>query len=213
MSVVKFEWKYVAFLVIGLMLGAFGAASYLTMKSLKTDQSPLFWTSVGTVATCIGSAFTAFSVLVAAWSFASQARRAKASQDVAMLLKLSDEYDSPRFQKARASTCVGLQADPPQVSHVVIDFFEQVGLLERYGLINTEFVWHKFYYPIFHYYHLTQQYREEVRKSDSTVWDDFESLYTSIAALQEKRVSNSPTRPTKQENSDFLAAEVRFDRQ
>ncbi|WP_429252287.1 DUF4760 domain-containing protein [Paraburkholderia sp. GAS333] len=149
-------------------------------------------------------------MLVAAWSFASQARRARASQDVVLLLRMSDEFDSPRFQKVRASTCEGLLETPPQVSHAVIDFFEQVGLLERYGLISTEFVWHKFYYPIFHYYHLTQKYREEVRRSDSTVWDDFESLYTRISALQEKRVPHSPVRPTMQENVDFLNAEMRF---
>ena len=204
---------YALVLMIGAVLGIVGTTSYLTLKSLKAAEPALFWTFVGSVGTCIGSTFTAISVIVAAYSFASQARRSRESQSVDMLLKLSHEFDGPRLQKARALACHTLQKKPTEgcgSTDAVIDFFEQVGLFARRGLVSTEFVWHEFYYAVFHYYHITKPYRDETRKRDITIWDDFETLYKALSTLQEKRVRNSPKQPTTAERAEFITTEMRL---
>ncbi|AKM39550.1 hypothetical protein NL30_06385 [Burkholderia contaminans] len=130
-----------------------------------------------------------------------------------MLLKLSHEFDGMRLQRARAIACKTLQQNPIEGCgsiDTVIDFFEQVGLFVRRNLVSTEFVWHEFYYSIFHYYHLTKTYREEIRKIDVTIWDDFELLYEALATLQEKRVRHSLARPTSNELAEFIASEMRL---
>ena len=118
-----------------------------------------------------------------------------------MLFKLTETFDSPRMRETRYCASHYLQSTQLKGSGVssnahvdsVLDFFEQVALLERRGAIQTEFVWHAFYEWIFNYYHLTKSYRSELHKSDLTVWADLEMLYARVLARQGTDAATSPT--------------------
>lgn len=201
-----------SFLLGGLTVGVFAATAYHTGDFLSSADATQKWSIWSSIGACLGSFAAVIGVGVAAWSFRSQVQQSKITLGADMLLKLTETFDSPRMHEARYRAAHYLQStglrDSGLISnsHVdtVLDFFEQVALLERRGAIQTEFVWHAFYEWIFNYYHLTKNYRAEVRRSDPTVWGDFEMLY---ARVLERQRADAATCPTHSELVAFVGEE------
>jgi hypothetical protein len=190
-----------ALLFGGIAVGVFAATVYRTGNFLTSADATQKWSIWSSIGTCLGSIVAVIGVGVAAWSFRSQVQQSKITLGADMLFKLTETFDSPRMHETRYRASHYLQSIGLKDSglkgnsHVdtVLDFFEQVALLERRGAIQTEFVWHAFYEWIFNYYHLTKNYRVEVRKSDPTVWADLEMLYARILARQGADAATCPT--------------------
>ena len=196
----------------GLAVGVFAATAYHTGDFLSSADATQKWSIWSSIGACLGSSAAVIGVGVAAWSFRSQVQQNKITLGADMLFKLTETFDSPRMHETRYCASHYLQSTELKKSglnsnsHVnaVLDFFEQVALLERRGAIQTEFVWHAFYEWIFNYYHLTKNYRAEVRKSDPTVWADLEMLY---ARVLERQGADAATSPTHSELIAFVGEE------
>lgn len=161
------------FLTIGFLAGLLWFAARL-YSAAGTEQ---FWSAASAVGTIAGSLIAGFSFAVAAFSFRSQSKQNRISLATDMLMKLTDDFEGRRMHRARgmASEFLLNKSDQSNASvDAVLDFFEQVALLEKRGAIDIEFVWHAFYYWLFHYYYLTQHYRAAARSDDPTVWSDLQ---------------------------------------
>jgi hypothetical protein len=196
----------------GFAVGVLAATVYHTGDFLNSADAAQRWSIWSSIGTCLGSFAAVIGVGVAAWSFRSQVQQSKITLGADMLFKLTETFDSSRMHEARYRASRYLQSagrkdsglDSNSHVNTVLDFFEQVALLERRGAIQTEFVWHAFYEWIFNYYHLTKNYRAEVRKSDPTVWADLEMLYARILARQG---TDAATFPTHNELLAFVSEE------
>lgn len=202
---------YALSFLAGLAVGGFILASYLSVKALKLSDPTQFWTMVGSLGTCVGSLIAVSGIFVAAFSFRAQVRQNSTALGVDVLPKLSEYFDSQQMRKARAAAAESLKQDQSK-SHasidVVIDYFEQLGLLVRREVIDAEFAWHEFYESFFHYYHLTAKYRAAVAETDSTIWADVEYLYSQVTNAQERAARGSPRAPTPAELRTFVDSEA-----
>jgi len=166
------------------------------------------WSLWGALATCASALIAAGAVCAAVWSYRSQVQQSKIALAVQVLMKLEDDFDSPRMRAKRARAAKALQNRPHEGTadiDAILDFFEGVALYERSGVIETEFVWHGFYMWFSYYYHLTNRYRTEVRQDDSKTWADIESMYQRLSAFEGV---DQPKHPTSAEIAKFLNDET-----
>lgn len=196
---------------IYIAIGAIIATIGYLIGAFKSAEHAQFWPAASALGTIAGSVVTGVSVAIAAWSFRSQARQNTISLATDMLMKLTNEFDGERMQTARsrAAKFLGRASEKTNSSvDSVLDFFEQVALLERRGAIDIEFVWHAFYNWLFHYYHLTQNYRAAASADDSTVWADLNKLYERMLEEQGKAVKHRGGTPTSQQLREFMESEI-----
>lgn len=194
-----------------IAIGGLAASLGFVVGAIKPSDTAQFWSAVSALGTITGSLITAVSVAVAALSLRSQARQNRISLATDMLMKLTDQFDGKRMQMTRSHAAEFLRTKSEQTNSSVdsiLDFFEQVALLERRGAIDIEFVWHTFYNWLFHYYHLTQQYRAAARADDPTVWADLQGLYQRMLTEQQNANKDAGRTPTPYELHEFIESEI-----
>ena len=124
--------------VPAFVVGAGTTTIYFATRVQPTDQQ--FWTFVGSVGTCAGTVMAAVGVLVAALSFGATVQQSRLSLGADMVLKLDESFKTPAMKSARARAAQKLAAGAltsDENVDVVLDFFEQVGLFERRGVIDA----------------------------------------------------------------------------
>lgn len=196
-----------AYILIGAVIPTIG----FLIGAFKSTEPAQFWPAASALGTIAGSLVTGVSVAIAAWSFRSQARQNSISLATDMLIKLTNEFDGERMQTARSRAAKFLRTMSGQTNSSVdsvLDFFEQVALLERRGAIDIEFVWHAFYNWLFHYYHLTQNYRAAASADDSTVWADLNRLYERMLQEQGNAANHAGGAPTPEQLHEFTESEI-----
>ena len=72
----------------------------------------------------------------------------------------------------------------------VLDFFETIGYLLRRGALDEKMVWHTFFHWIMGYYQAAEEYINDKRKSEPTVWEDFVELQGRMGRIERYTVSN-----------------------
>jgi hypothetical protein len=203
----KYLLAALALLVVGLA-AFYGGGAYQTAHLVKANENIQRWNLWGSYATCVSAAVAAVAAGIAAWSFHIQVQQSKTTLGVDVLLKLDNDFGSPRMLAKRARAATALKDQPGKGNsdiNGVLDFFEGVALFERRGVIETEFVWHSFYEWFSTYYYLTQAYRAEERKRDHTVWLDLDGLYERVSLFQG---ADQPRHPTPAEVTEFLNDEI-----
>lgn len=159
----------------------------------------LYWKFVsgpkGDFLTFIYNVAPMLAVLLSVGTLVVSLRHNRFSMGVEILARLQREFDgeSMRIIRARASKSL-LHPSTRENRDVddILDFFENVALLEKRGAIDIELVWHAFYYWFTVYFDMTRAYRIEARTEDSTQWEDIERLYVRIQAEQMRRAEKAP---------------------
>jgi hypothetical protein len=168
--------------------------------------------AVGGIATGIGAIWTAVlgrSQLLEQRRFLEeQNERARLTLEFDLLTRLEDRFQSPHFLARRRSAARhvvdALFAESDAVEAGVFDrasydlanFFENVGYLQRSGVLRAESVWHTFgmaarvYWAA--YVPTARKMREE--QNDPTVYEDFERLDRLVTDMSGERGMPPPTR-------------------
>jgi hypothetical protein len=168
--------------------------------------------AVGGIATGIGAIWTA--VLARRQLFEQrrfleeQNDRARLTLEFDLTTRLEDRFQSPRFLSRRRTaarhamdTFFGedgtIEAGVfDRASYDVANFFENVGYLQRSGVLRAESVWHTFGMAARVYWALygptVRQMRQE--QEDPTFYEDFERLDRLVADISGERGMPPPTR-------------------
>ena len=168
--------------------------------------------AVGGIATGIGAIWTAVLArrqLIEQRRFLEEQNdRARLTLEFDLITRLEDRFQSPRFL-ARRRTAARHAMDTffaqdgtieaeafDRASYDVANFFENVGYLQRRGVLRTESVWHTFGMATRVYWAVYGPTVREMRQDqeDPTLYEDFERLERLIADLSGERGMPPPTR-------------------
>jgi hypothetical protein len=168
--------------------------------------------AMGGIATGIGAIWTAMLARVQLNEqrrfLGEQNERARLTLEFDLLTRLEDRFQSARFLARRRNAAEhvmdALFAEDGSVeagmfnraSYDVANFFEEVGYLQRSGVLRDESVWHAFGLAARVYWYAygpsVLQMREE--EKDPTVYEDFERLDRLVAERSSERGMPPPTR-------------------
>jgi hypothetical protein len=168
--------------------------------------------AVGGIATGIGAIWTAVlarrQLLEQRRFLEEQNDRARLTLEFDLITRLEDRFQSPRFLSrrrtaARHATDTFFGEDGTieagvfdRASYDVANFFENVGYLQRSGVLRSESVWHTFGMAARVYWALygptVRQMRQE--QEDPTFYEDFERLDQLVADISGERGMPPSTR-------------------
>jgi hypothetical protein len=168
--------------------------------------------AIGGIATGIGAIWTAVlarrQLLEQRRFLEEQNDRARLTLEFDLLTRLEERFQSPRFLARRRTAARHainaffaedgtIEAGAfDRASYDVANFFENVGYLQRRGVLRAESVWHTFgiaarvYWAV--YGPTLRQMRQE--QEDPTFYEDFERLEQLIANLSGQRGTPPLTR-------------------
>src|SRR5262249_41857473 len=69
----------------------------------------------------------------------------------------------------------------------VLDFFATMGLMAKRGALDTEMVWHTFFYWIDGYWNAAREYMARTQQEHPTAWQDFTQLRAQVLALEKRK--------------------------
>jgi hypothetical protein len=168
--------------------------------------------AIGGIATGIGAIWTAVlarrQLLEQRRFLEEQNDRARLTLEFDLITRLEERFQSPRFLARRRTAArhaiIAFFAEDGTIeagafdraSYDVANFFENVGYLQRRGVLRAESVWHTFgmaarvYWAV--YGPTLRQMRQE--QEDPTFYEDFERLEQLIANLSGQRGTPPLTR-------------------
>ena len=168
--------------------------------------------ALGGIATGIGAIWTAMlarrQLLEQRRFLEEQNNRARLTLEFDLITRLEDRFQSPRLLASRRTAArhaidtffaedgAIVAGAFDRASYDVANFFENVGYLQRRGVLHTESVWHTFgiaarvYWAV--YGPTVRQMRQD--QEDPTFYEDFERLERLIADLSGERGMSPPTR-------------------
>jgi hypothetical protein len=155
-------------------------------------------------------------------SLAHQEERARLSLEVDLLVKLEDRFNSPRLLDGRHRAAEYVKEnffvndeDLLEVRHMnpaaedVLNFFEELGHLARFGAVHAESAKHRFGWRIKTYWALYESAIERLREEskEPELWVDLERLRHLIVDLSGQRGAKAED-PTKGEFRTFVEYEA-----
>lgn len=137
------------------------------------------WTAVAALAAVTTAVIIFFQVR-------QEGRLNRLTMGVDALLRLSEEWSSPRMtRKRRRAAKALLDGNPDSNVDDVLDWFETVALLVRRGGFDEEFTWHTFYVWMAHYWVAAQDYIRDVQEDERGItWADFSELMPRLFARE-----------------------------
>jgi hypothetical protein len=115
---------------------------------------------------------------------------------VRLLLVFSDRFDSPRLVKHRQVLAHQLQTNvaDPEIKEAVMNFFEDLGLVFRRGYLNEHLIWSTFGFYAVGWWGNCAPYitRERGRKTDQSIFEDFEKLAARMSEIDKGKGINPP---------------------
>jgi hypothetical protein len=137
-----------------------------------------------------------------------QNERARLNLELDLLTRLADRFDSPRFLSRRRAAAnylidnVFVEDDMVEVERLnragwdVCGFFEDVGHLQRVGVLQVESVWNSFGSVTRTYWPLCKPAIERLREERKvpTMYEEFEHLSRVVADLEHKWGIGPPTK-------------------
>jgi hypothetical protein len=138
------------------------------------------------------NAITAYTglltALVAIFVIWIESRRHRFSMGLDLILRLEDQFRTERMYVNRRKASLAFQAnhcaDAVNEIDEIIDFFEGVGFMVSRGALNEKIVWTFFSSYLFRFWHFAQEYIEQERKRDTTLWSEFIKLYHTLVKIQ-----------------------------
>lgn len=168
-------------------------------------ESETFWIAIGS----LGAVFTLFIAYLEI-----RASRVIAAAD--FLLRLESRFCSNEMVKKRKKFILLLKDAPEDFERMdsfrdVFDFFEDLGLLLRKGIIPIELVWSNYCHWILNYWVASQGYVNWARNKDAdpTLYCEFEILFKRIRTYEERRIKRK-VNITLEKTMDFINDELRL---
>ena len=157
--------------------------SYIYNYVLLILKSQTFWTALGSV----GAIVTLYFIY----------KQLAASRNVAayeFLRREGDRFRSKEMRRDRSKLAITLLLKPNNFGEIdiyadyILDYFEDLGLMLRKGLVPDSFVWTTDCYYVLRYWAALTEYIEWVRKDkdDQTYYSEFEYLYKKMFKLEKK---------------------------
>ena len=132
------------------------------------------------------------------------------------LLKLESRFCSIEMVKKRKKFMQILKDAPEDYERMdafrdVFDFFEDLGLLLRKGIIPKDLVWSDYCHWILNYWIAFQGYINWARKKDDdpTLYCEFETLFKRIRGYEERRIKRK-VRITPEKTKEFINDELQL---
>ncbi len=147
-------------------------------------------------------------MIVALSAFIWQVKRARFNQSIDLLFKLENDFfgTAKRLQRAKAAN--GMERGDFLEAEPILDFFETMALLLRRGALDTELVWHTFFYWVDHYYEASRNHIAQRQSFDPLVWKDLGYLVKQLRQMQTTRLgAQKYSAPTREQVSNFLEEE------
>lgn len=146
-------------------------------------ESSVFWIALGS----IGALITLFFIHY-------QTRITRKVSAANFLLKLRESFYSDDMRARRVEMAAIFRDSPNDNDKIgsssleVMDFFENVGLLVKKGVIPLEYIWSGYYYWILNYWTAFQKYVYWYREKgdDVTYYDAFEYLFKRVLDFDER---------------------------
>jgi len=176
---------------------------------MSADQ----WTAVLTGMT---AAFTGVLAVTGVWALVyarKQLRQSRESEKVQHLLRFVEQFDNAPLANSRKSLAEkrlkGLNdtAGLPPELHVLLNFFEMIGLLVIRDYLDVHDVWSAFSYWVLFLFADFRQSLEEQQREEPTFYSDFLHLVQQMKAI-EKTEQGMSDRPTREEITEFWQYEL-----
>jgi hypothetical protein len=137
------------------------------------------WTAVAALAAVATAVIIFFQVR-------QEARLNRLTMGVDSLLRLSEDWNSPRMTRIRRLAAKALLDGNPDANvDTVLDWFETVALMVRRGGFDEEFTWHTFYVWMAHYWVAGQDYIRDTQADEGEItWGDFSKLMPRLFARE-----------------------------
>lgn len=144
-----------------------------------------------TIATLALTGTTLSLVLVTVWLVWETKRAAKRQLQVQMWFEMAKRFDSPEMKRARKILAKNIQNDAQheEISETVLDFFEDVGTLLRYGYVDKKLVGSTVAFYGTRWWEALQSYVYQERRNhgdDQTIFEDFEKFGKEMRLPDEK---------------------------
>lgn len=143
-----------------------------------------------------------------------ESRRTRFIHAVDLIVKLDDDFHSTEMRQLRRTAATALldkTKTHPTDAIIILDFFEKVGCLTRYRVLDKRMVWHEMYHWIHRYYLAAFDYITMMRtmQKDDTLWEDLDYLHTELLDIEkkERRCTDAGTLLTNEELTRFLEYE------
>lgn len=124
------------------------------------------------------------------WFTATQLNASRFVQQVQLLGRLSDKFDSTEFTNIRSNVAKKLIKDSAskddEISKI-FDFFEEIAFLTKKGGLTKESVNSFFGYWIFNYLHYASTFKENLQKEDPNLYEDLDWLKVEIKKIKDNR--------------------------
>ena len=166
--------------------------------------STTFWIGIGSVGALI--------TLIFIYDQTKTTRMVSAAD---FLLKLWESFYSDDMRERRIELAKIIKEFPDDNKKLdsssleVLDFFENIGLLVKTGVVPLEYIWSGYYYWIVYYWTAVKNYVFWFRKEedDPTYFDSFEYLFKQVIDFDERR-RHKKVKITKEFLEEFIQDEV-----
>ena len=174
--------------------------------------------------TAISSWAAVIAALTAVYAIWAEGKRARFSQGLDLLQKLSNEFNSDPFKEKRRAIAKILLKDKNQQAITkkdtstlkttgtdILDHFQTVGILMRRGILDEELVYSEYFFWLEGYWICLQKVYSAFSEVDITVWEDAQWLYKLLKKFEKKLPPKGKVvEPTEEDLKYFLEYECRL---
>ncbi len=151
---------------------------------------------------------TLLTVSVAICAIILESRRHRFSLGIELILKMEERFETKEV-KERITAASGILNAAYDEADVILDFFENIGILCHRGALDYRTVWFYFFYWLNHYWYACEDYIRESRAKDHSVWQYLTKLHGQafLIELKERNCSIADIIPSEDEIRKFLEEE------
>ena len=162
------------------------------------DSSGAFWTMMGFIALVVS-----FSMII------RQIKLQNNSNMMNFINSSEDKQRSTEYIQIRKDVCLDSTIKIGVNEECLLSFFEDLGILYKRRVIDLELIWEKFSYYIENYWILLEPNIKEIQKvkSDTTWFENFESLQKAIFKYSKQRTNNKDYHISEEDLLKFKESE------
>jgi len=128
------------------------------------------------------------TALLAVFSLIMESRRHRFALGVDLVLRLEDQFGTPRMYTNRAKAAHAFQQGDYSLAaneiDEIIDFYEGVAYFVDHGALDRRLAWTFFFSYMYRFHHLAKEYIDKERRRDATLWDEFLHLYEQLLKIE-----------------------------
>jgi hypothetical protein len=180
---------------------------HLQLEALGIMVSSDFWVAISAVGAVLAA-------LVAIIMTALQIRASRRIASADFLLRFQNNFISKNMIERRKRIMLIRKKTPEAYQEMdalsdVLDFFEELGLLFRKGVLPEDLIWADYCYWILNYWIAFKGYVDWDRKAanDNTVYQEFEHLFEKTLSFEEDKRKRKITFDSKHID-EFLDDEI-----